>query len=409
MNINNLIELDELARKDGRKYKKQRLLYKTIQAEKGKHFNGIIGPRGAGKTILLKQIAQNNDKSFYISLDTLDNQNLFDIAKHLRDYLKVKTLLLDEIHFQKNYAGELKKIYDFLDIKIIFTSSVALALTQSAFDLSRRVKLIPLPVFSFREYIYFKTDNLLPVLTLENIIRKDWHGDHLRWGYLFKEYLCGGLLPFSLEEPNPLPLFSNILEKILERDIPSITSIFVEEIALIRKMFKFIAKSSVDGINYSSIARNIGITKYKAQSYLELLADALVLHIIFPKGANVLREPKVLLSPPYRLLHSEYEYSIGGLREDFFAEMLTSAKIDFHYLKSTRGKKTPDFLVKDENGDIVLEIGGKGKGRSQFKGIKTDRKLIFYHHNEEAHTNDDSLKNAIDKIRRPLFLLGFLY
>jgi len=44
----------------------------------------------------------------------------------------------------------------------------------------------------------------------------------------------------------------------------------------------------------------------------------------------------------------------------------------------------------------VIEIGGKGKGREQFKGIETRQKLILNHSNE------------VEGIKRPLFLLGFL-
>ena len=318
MQINNLIELDQLARQEGQKYPKKRLLYKALQESTGKHFTGIVGPRGAGKTILLKQLLVEQENTFYISLDTIVEGDLFDIANHLQQFFKIDTLLLDEIHFQKNYDRYLKKTYDFLALKIIFTSSVALAITQSAFDLSRRVNLLRLPLFSFREYIYFITETLLPPLSLGDIIQKNWSASHLRYGYLFKKYLCGGLLPFSLEEPDPLPLLENILKKILQRDIPSIASIRVEEIALMEKMIRFIGKSTVDGINYSSISKNIGITKYKAASYLDLLSQALVLHVVFPKGTNVMREPKVLFCPPYRLLYNEYEYAIGGLREDFF-------------------------------------------------------------------------------------------
>ncbi len=397
MDIKYLIELDQLARQEGKKYKRKRLLYDELLTVSGKHFTGIVGTRGAGKTVLLKQLLLQWTNSFYVSLDTVDSENIFDIAKHLQRFLKIDTLLLDEIHFQKNYDGELKKIYDFLGIKIVFTSSVALAMTRSAFDLSRRVKLLKLPLFSFREYIWFHTDTLLPTLSLEDIIEKNWSRDHLRYSYLFEEYLQGGLLPFSLEEPAPLPLLENILQKILQRDIPSITPLLVEEIPLIGKMLKFIGKSGVDGINYSSISRNVGITKYKAESYLNLLSQALVLHVVFPKGTNVMREPKVLLSPPYRLLYNDYEYVVGGLREDFFAEMVSNAKIEFHYLKSTRGSKTPDFLVRDRKGNIVFEIGGKGKGRSQFKGINVSRKIILAH------------DEKIDGLYRPLCLLGYLY
>ena len=47
-------------------------------------------------------------------------------------------------------------------------------------------------------------------------------------------------------------------------------------------------------------------------------------------------------------------------------------------------------------GKLVVEVGGKGKGREQFKGINVDRKLVF------AHTD------VPDGRRLPLFLAGFL-
>ncbi|MFP7754095.1 ATP-binding protein [Thermodesulfobacteriota bacterium B35] len=397
MDINYLLELDQLARQEGKKYHRQRLLYRTLKNSSGKHFLGIIGPRGAGKTVLLKQLLIDRKDTFYISVDTITSEDLFQIARYVQRTLKIKLLLLDEIHFQKDYDAQLKKIYDALGLKIIFTSSVALAIAQSAYDLSRRVHILKLPLFSFREYIYFNDHILLPTLGLQDIIEQNWSGDHLRHGYLFEAYLRGGLLPFALDEPDPIPLLANILKKIISRDIPQVMPLLVEELPVIESMLKFIGKSSVDGINYSSISRNVGITKYKAQSYLKILTQALVTHVVFPKGTGVMREPKVLLSPPYRLLYSDYDSAVGGLREDFFAEMLTSASIEFYYLKSTRGSKTPDFLVRDRKGNIVLEVGGKGKGRSQFKGIHVNRKIILSHGGE------------IDDIRRPLFLLGYLY
>ena len=395
--ISDLIELDQLARQDAANYPQKRLLYEQLRQLQGRHFAGIVGPRGAGKTVLLKQLAVATENSFYLSLDTTADHDLFDLAKQLQETLGVTTLLVDEIHFQQDYDEKLKKIYDFLKVKVLFTSSVALAMTESAFDLSRRVRLIKLPLFSFREFIFFKTGELLPSLSLDDIINKKWTTQHLRYSYLFESYLKGGLLPFSIDEPDPLPLLNNILQKILQRDIPTIASLLVEEIALLEKMLIFIGRSSVDGINYSSISRNIGITKYKAASYLELMSQALVLHIIFPQGTNVMREPKVLMCPPYRLLFNEYDQAIGGLREDFFAEMMTAAGLPFDYLKSTRGKKTPDFLTCNGKESIVLEIGGKGKGRSQFKGVSTDRKIIL------------SADDQVDNLKRPLYLLGFLY
>lgn len=397
MEINDLLELDQLARQEGKGYKRQRFLSRSLHGAPGKHFVGIIGPRGAGKTVLLKQLLLNRQDAFYVSVDTVTSDDLFQLAKYLQQTLKIRLLLLDEIHFQKDYDAQLKKIYDSLDLKIIFTSSLALEIAQSAYDLSRRVRIVKLPLFSFREYICFKNNVLLPPLGLQDIIEGNCTADHLRHGYLFDAYLRGGILPFALDEPDPMPLLANILKKIVSRDIPQVIPLMVDELPVIEKMLRFIGKSTVDGINYSSISKNIGITKYKAESYLKIMTQALVTHIIFPKGTGVMREPKVLLTPPCRLIYRDYEDAVGGLREDFFAEMLAGAAIEFHYLKSTRGSKTPDFLVRSQQGDVALEVGGKGKGRSQFKGIKVDRKIILSHGGE------------LDEIRRPLFLLGYLY
>jgi hypothetical protein len=52
------------------------------------------------------------------------------------------------------------------------------------------------------------------------------------------------------------------------------------------------------------------------------------------------------------------------------------------YLKSTTGSKTTDYILTNE--DIILEIGGKDKGRRHFKGMKSARKIILadsYQHN----------------------------
>ena len=76
--------------------------------------------------------------------------------------------------------------------------------------------------------------------------------------------------------------------------------------------------------------------------------------------------------------------------------MMRIKGMDFHYLKTRRGAKTPDFLVKQDAGDIIVEIGGKGKGREQFKGILAGKKLILSH------------PSAFEGVKRPLFLLGFI-
>ncbi|HHD81404.1 MAG TPA: hypothetical protein ENK99_07460, partial [Campylobacterales bacterium] len=60
----------------------------------------------------------------------------------------------DEIHYQKDFANDLKTIYYFFDIKVLFSGSSAIALSNA--DLSRRAVVYTLPVLSFREFIELK-------------------------------------------------------------------------------------------------------------------------------------------------------------------------------------------------------------------------------------------------------------
>lgn len=395
-NLKEILELDGIAEKEGKRYPKKRELYQYIISKEGKHFLGIVGPRGVGKTVLLKQLRTELKNSIYISLDSIEETDLFELIKNLSERYSFKFFLLDEIHFVKNYDKELKKAFDFLDVKIIFSSSVSLSLYKSSYDLARRVMLLKLMPFSFREYIYFKKDVLLPRLTIMNIIKKEWTPEHLRYEHIFDEYLKGGILPFSLEEPEVMPLLNNTVKKIIQRDIPYVASLKIEELLKIEKTLEFIGKASVAGVNYSTLSRNIGITKYKAESYVRLLEQSFLLNVVFPKGVNVLKEPKILMYLPLRLLYQEYEFAKGGLREDFFAEMMKLNDLNFYYLKTKRGSKTPDFLVRFEDENIIIEIGGKGKGREQFKGVNLKKALILTH------------SNKIEGIKRPLFLLGYM-
>lgn len=393
---NSLSELSELARESGSKYPRRRALFGDIVQGKGKAFTGIVGPRGVGKTVLLRQLASEVGDSFYISADTLGQADLFETAKNLARSHGVRLLLLDEIHEAPDYAASLKRIYDFLDLRVVFTSSVALSLVDSAHDLSRRAVLRHLWPFSFGEYLLFAHGIALRELTLAEILARGWDPGHMRHGYLFEGYLKGGLFPFALEEADARPILEGILGKIIRQDIPSVGGLRLDEVASVERAVQFVGRSACDGISYSSVSRNVGITKYKAEQYIRLLEDAYVLNPVLPAGTNVLREPKVLMQVPFRLLYRDYDDAAGGLREDFAVQALKMAGRRVQYLKSKQGEKTPDFLSQEDGKDLVLEVGGRGKGRSQFKGFRAKRKLVL--------TPDDSAEGD----RRPLFLLGFL-
>ena len=397
--LQRLLTLHQLARQDGKRFPRRRSLYGQVAGASGRAFVGIVGPRGVGKTVLLRQIAAEDEASFYLSADTLGQADLFEVARRLRERAGIERVLIDEIHAYPGFPAALKQIFDFLDVRVVFTGSVALSLLDASQDLSRRARLLTLWPFSYREYLELTLDLRLEQLSLQDILERRWSREHLLCAPQFSDYLQGGLLPLSLEEVEVLPLLQGVLQRIVREDIPRVAPLRVDELPRIEQTLRFVGRSTVDGINYSSISRNVGLTKYKAQSYVSLLERAFVLRRVMPAGSNVMREPKVVMAPPYRLLYREPADALGGLREDFAVQALAMAGVEFSYLKSTRGSKTPDYLVSGSFGNLALEVGGKGKGRSQFKGVSVDRKLLFVQDSQDIRTEGPY---------RPLHLLGFL-
>ncbi|VVC01518.1 AAA domain protein [uncultured archaeon] len=392
-----LIEASEKAREDGKAYPRER----EAMAELTRRMDepsalALIGPRGCGKTILLKQLHARAKSSFYISLDAQPvSGGLFALAKELAEQ-GVRYLLADEIHAQPNFEGDLKKIYDFGGLKVIFTSSSALALHESAYDLSRRVRLLPIRPFSMREWAEFAKNEKLPAISWEHWLdektAREYYGKTLHMEAEFERFVGGAAYPFSLREPDAMPLLKQIRQTILHNDLPKHAHLMPEEIAEAENLLKFIGRAAVEDINYSSIAQNAGISKYKAQKYVDLLERAFVLQRVWPAGTNVMREPKILMALSFRLLYRQMEDCIGGLREDFFISEMTRLGRETHYLKSLRGEKTPDYEVEG----TVIEIGGVSKSLRQFKGFSAGRKLILTH------------PGRLDFERRPLFMTSMI-
>jgi len=138
------VMLDELRAYQHTIFKKndftyKRYFHKTLNLDK--KLVGIVGARGVGKTTYLIQYLKALDlpfsKKLYISADTITIPSLFEVANAFYKE-EGEVLIIDEIHKYKNFEIELKKIYDILDLKVIFSGSSALKLDNAKADLSRR-------------------------------------------------------------------------------------------------------------------------------------------------------------------------------------------------------------------------------------------------------------------------------
>ena len=230
---------------------------------------GIVGARGVGKTTFLLQYLKENDlplnKKLYFSADAVDIDTLFDIAYEFHKS-GGKLLIIDEIHKYKNFEIELKKIYDMLDLQVLFSGSSALKLDNSKGDLSRRAILYNMNGLSFREFIKLKTDIDIPVYALEDILKNHENiayeiNSKIKPFEFWDEYIKYGYYPFYFENNSSYLLrLKETINTVVEVDIPSIFPIDYDRIINLKKLIKLVCFSKPFKINIESVKNSVSAT-----------------------------------------------------------------------------------------------------------------------------------------------------
>ena len=359
---------------------------------------GIIGARGVGKTTFLLQYLKENklpfSKKLYFSADSIELDSLFDVAYA---FYKSggKLLIIDEIHKYKNFEIELKKIYDMLDLQVIFSGSSALRIDNSKGDLSRRAVLYTMKGLSFREFIELKTSTTLPKYDFKELLKK--HEDiayeingKIKPYEFWSEYLRYGYYPFYFEDTKSyLIRLKETINTVIEVDIPSLFPIEYDKIINLKKLVKLICLSKPFKINLKELATKIGTSDYQTlYKYLEYLKRGKIFNILRPKskGDSIFIKPEKLYLANTNLHYAYCQNAeVGTIREVFFMSMFDDEQLE--------AVNKGDFLVDEK---YLIEVGGAKKSFRQIKEIEQSFVIA-----------DDIDIGSGNKI--PLYLFGFLY
>ena len=376
----------------------KRFLFNTIDFDA--KLIGLIGARGTGKSTMalqyLKTLEIAADQYLYISCDhpLVASQTLFEIAEEFSAY-GGKVLVIDEIHKKENFCIELKNIYDFFDLQVIFTGSCAISLQSCQSDLSRRALLYKLPVLSLREYIElhsnerFNAYSLNDILTNHLSISADILSKIKPLKY-FKTYQKSGAYPFVLEgSVSYHQRLIEIVKETLNYDIATIYNIPLSNITTLYKLLEVICRSKPYEITYEKLSADIGISKNTLKHYLLYLHKANLLNIIggIARGNVYIKKPEKLYlnnTNLFEILCDKKES--GTVRETFFCSQV-GYRHTLHY------PKKGDFSIDEK---YFVEIGGKNKSFSQIKNIENSFVI--------ADEIEIGFKNKV-----PLWLFGFLY
>lgn len=356
---------------------------------------GILGQKGVGKsTLILQHIKQqgNVGNSLYVVADDIffSAHTLLETAK---DFFARggKYLYIDEIHKYPNWSREIKNIYDSLPLlHVVYSGSSMLDLKQGGADLSRRVIEYHLPVWSFREYLNLRCGWQLKTSTLDEVIKGkvDFPYGAERPLMYFDEYMKKGCYPFTLE-PEFETRLRQVVNTTVEVDIPKYAQMTIAATQKLKKFMYYISKSVPVKINFSDMARDLGLDREDLSKYLEYLEKAELVSVLRMKanGDAILRKMDKLYlhNPNMSYVLSGEKPNDGNSRETIF---MCWTK----YMYDTLESPISDFEIDGK----TFEVGGRKKGKKQIKDAT------------EGYVVKDNIEYVFDN-QIPLWMFGFLY
>lgn len=395
--------MEQLLRKSRQKIQNTPLEFKRYLYHKINFNNrqiSIIGSRGTGKTTLLLQIAASRqDKmTLYVALDDLffTDTTLYHLAE---DFEKQggELLLLDEVHKYPGWSRELKLIYDdFPALQVIFSSSSILDIYKGESDLSRRTISYVLKEMSFREYMLFHHQIELAQISLESLLK-----DHetislnltkkIKPLKYFSAYKKHGAYPFfNGNEQEYYQQIKNIINLILEVDLPAVKPLEYSNIAKIKRLLYVLAVNVPFTPNISKLSEKTGLSRNALVQALQLLNRAELINILYKqmKSISILNKPDKIWLNNSNLSYalSDSEPDKGNLRESFFISQMNA-------LHNISLAEKGDFMLDNK---YIFEVGGKNKSQKQIKGLKN------------AFVVKDNIETGVLNII-PLWLFGLLY
>lgn len=259
----------------------------------------LMGPRRVGKTVMVYHAIQNlissgipGNRILYLSLETplysgLSLEHITNLFRQLFQHAREDQLFIffDEIQYLKDWEIHLKSLVDsYSAYRFIATGSAAAALRlKSQESGAGRFTDFLLPPLTFAEYLLFiKRDEELLVLggESEEGVSIYQATDIEALNAEFINYLNYGGYPeavFSelLQQDNARYIKSDIIDKVLLRDLPSLYGI--SDIQELNRLFTTLAYNTGNEITLESLSQSAGVAKNTLKRYLEYLEAAFLI------------------------------------------------------------------------------------------------------------------------------------
>jgi len=336
----------------------------------------LHGARQVGKThILLWLQAYLEDQKkdvYYIDLEDSRYKRILDTGVdefigHLReeghapDNDKKTFVFIDEIQYLDNPSEFLKLMADHhKNIKLIVSGSSSFAIKSKFKDsLVGRTINFEITNLSFEEYLLFRGIYFNPELKTTSKKIEELKS-------LFKEFVLFGAYPkvvltdeVELKEKR----LQQIIDTYLRKDIKELANI--DNVDSFNKLLEILAAQSGQLVNFKELANTCKLSIPTVEKYLFILEQTYVIKLVRPYNNNIRSElsktPKIFFYDSGLMqmlwLKSLQKEIIGNVFEtSIFSELVKKYGQDNIYYWRTKDKKEIDFIVKDKNKILPVEV-----------------------------------------------------
>ncbi|MDP5172740.1 MAG: ATP-binding protein [Bacteroidia bacterium] len=280
----------------------------------------LTGPRQAGKTTLLKEIAAGLEGQdlLFLNLDIPKDRGLLEDQEKFVAYLhafsggKPSTIFIDEIQRLENAGLYLKGIYDRdLPYKFVLTGSGSLELKEKVTEsLVGRKRNFNLLTTSIEEFAAYKTNyqfgtRLGEILATNQVLREE----------ILTEYLMFGGYPAVVtekRESDKLRTLEEIYQGYIERDI--VAMLQLEKSQAFITLMRLMASRSGSIVNYSDLAKLTTLRHETIKKYLWYAEKTFIIRPISPFFTN--KEKELVKAPSYYFLDIGLRNYLRGIFDD---------------------------------------------------------------------------------------------
>ncbi len=307
----------------------------------------IFGPRGTGKTQWLKTHLNSESYIYFDLLDALTFRLLQAHPEHLRERIKPNFsgwIVIDEVQKLPELLDEVHRLIEHEHNRFILTGSSARKLKRSGVNLlagrAIRYHMHPLVIQELE-----KAFNLEHALTL-------------------------GMLPATYTYSDPVGYLATYVDTYLKEEVQQ--EGLTRNMSAFTRFLEVASYSQGSTINYTEIAREVGIDRQVVQNYFSILNDLLLSNYLPPFTKRAKR--RLIVSDkfyyfdagvyynlrPKGILDAPSEIAGSSLETLFYQSILAiidyyKLSHDVYYWRTSNGVEV-DFIAYGQHNLIAFEI-----------------------------------------------------